>query len=137
MYRTGVPAMKNNLLLRGGRVIDSAQGLDGLLDVLIVDAKIATVGPSLVPPPGAEVLDVGGKIVSPGFFDMHVHVYGGLAFADPDSVGVNLGSTSVADAGGAGAYSWDEFKALIGRVHLDVDLAESRRRRGRPPKVRA
>ena len=31
----------------------------------------------------------------------------------------------------------DELKALIGRVHLDVDLAESRRRRGRPPKARA
>src|SRR5437868_9655495 len=104
--------MTKDLLLRGGRVIDSAQGLDGPLDVLIVDGKLGAVGPSLAPPPGAEVLDVQGKIVSPGFFDMHVHVYGGLAFAAPDSVGVNLGSTSVAGAGGAGAYSWDELKAL-------------------------
>src|SRR5215212_1570280 len=123
--------MKRDLLLRGGRVIDSAQGLDGLLDVAIVDGKIGAVGPSLAPPPGAEVLDVQGKIVSPGFFDMHVHVYGGLAFADPDSVGVNLGSTSVADAGGAGAYSWDEFKALIvDQARTDVYLYLSLRAGG-------
>jgi dihydroorotase len=123
--------MKKDLLLRGGRVIDSAQGLDGPLDVLVVDGKIGAVGPSLAPPPDAEVLDVAGKIVSPGFFDMHVHVYGGLAFADPDSVGVNLGSTSVADAGGAGAYSWDEFKALIvEQARTDVYLYLSLRAGG-------
>lgn len=31
----------------------------------------------------------------------------------------------------------DELKALLGRVHLDVDLAESRRRPGRPRRVQS
>src|SRR3954463_5824555 len=115
--------MTPNLLLKGGRVIDAAQELDDVLDVAIVDGKISALGPGLTPPPGADILDVSGKIVSPGFFDIHVHVYGGLSFAEPDSIGVNLGTTSMVDAGGAGAYTWDEFKALIvGQTKTDVYL---------------
>src|SRR5262245_3803747 len=91
-------AMSKSLLLKGGRVVDAAQQMDAVADVLIADRKISAVGPSLVAPPGTQVLDVQGKIVSPGFFDIHVHSYGGLAFADPDSIGVNLGTTSMIDA---------------------------------------
>src|SRR5438034_6483359 len=43
-------------------------------DVLIADGKIERVGARLPVPAGAEVLDARGKIVCPGFIDIHVHL---------------------------------------------------------------
>jgi dihydroorotase len=61
-------------LLRGGRVVDPTQGIDGACDVLIEDGRIARVGQDL-PADGAEVVDVAaGLVVCPGFIDMHVHL---------------------------------------------------------------
>lgn len=66
---------KGKLLLGGGRVIDPANGLDGRYDVLVQDGRIADViaGGVESAPEGAEVIDCAGKIVSPGFVDIHVH----------------------------------------------------------------
>lgn len=63
-----------SLLLRHGRVIDPANGVDTVQDVLIADGKIERVGKSLAAPPGAEVLDATGKVICPGFIDIHVHL---------------------------------------------------------------
>jgi len=62
------------LLLKGGRVIDPANGRDGAFDVLIEDGRIAKVGRDL-PVAGAEVFEVArGWIVTPGLIDIHVHL---------------------------------------------------------------
>ena len=63
-----------SLLLRGGRVIDPANTMDAVHDVLIEAGKIARLGPRLQAPAGAEIIDVAGKIVCPGFIDVHVHL---------------------------------------------------------------
>jgi len=63
-----------SLLLRGGRVIDPANGVDAVQDVLLAEGRVARVGPGLEAPAGAEVLDVTGRVVCPGFVDMHVHL---------------------------------------------------------------
>jgi dihydroorotase len=63
-----------SLLLRGGRVIDPANNVDAVQDVLIADGKIERLGRSLEAPAGAEVVDANGKIVCPGFIDIHVHL---------------------------------------------------------------
>lgn len=62
-------------LLRGGRVVDPANGIDGSFDVLIDGDVIAAVGRNLPIPEPGEVLDMpAGAIVCPGFIDMHVHL---------------------------------------------------------------
>jgi dihydroorotase len=61
-------------IVRGGRVFDPGARLDGLLDVLIVDGKVAAVGPALRAPEGAEVVDARGHLVLPAFTDLHVHL---------------------------------------------------------------
>jgi dihydroorotase len=62
------------LIVKGGRVIDPATGVDGMFDVLIEDGTIAKVGTDL-PVDGAEVFEVPrGGIVAPGFIDIHVHL---------------------------------------------------------------
>ncbi|MBL9172878.1 MAG: dihydroorotase [Verrucomicrobiales bacterium] len=61
------------LLLRGGRVVDPASGLDQVSDVLIHDGKIAEIRPGILTPPGGEILEAAGRIVCPGLIDLHVH----------------------------------------------------------------
>jgi dihydroorotase len=63
-----------SLLIRNGRVVDPANGLDGPADVLVENGIIARVGPGLAAPEGAEIVDAAGKVVCPGFIDMHVHL---------------------------------------------------------------
>ena len=61
-------------LLRGGRVVDPVNGIDGICDVLIDGDRIAQVGRDL-PVDGATVVDIpAGYLVCPGFIDMHVHL---------------------------------------------------------------
>ncbi|HHW13636.1 MAG TPA: amidohydrolase family protein, partial [Firmicutes bacterium] len=62
------------LLLKGGRVVDPGQGLDGRLDVRLVDGLVAEVGEELAPGTEAEVRQVSGLVVLPGFVDPHVHL---------------------------------------------------------------
>jgi dihydroorotase len=63
-----------NRLLKGGRVVDPANGLDGAYDILIEGERIARVGRDL-PRDGAEVVEIPSHLViCPGFIDMHVHL---------------------------------------------------------------
>ncbi len=67
--------MGNELLIRNGRVIDPANGVDEARDVLIVDGKVAAVGRvgDTGAKPGRRIIDASGKLVVPGLIDMHVH----------------------------------------------------------------
>ena len=61
-------------LLKGGRVVDPVNGIDGEYDVLIDGDRIARVGRNL-PVDGATVVEIPrGFVICPGFIDMHVHL---------------------------------------------------------------
>jgi dihydroorotase len=65
------------ILIEGGRVIDPANAVDGAVDVLIEEGRIVAVGPELSGRSGPSpdrVLDARGKVVCPGFVDLHVHL---------------------------------------------------------------
>ena len=62
------------MLIRGARVIDPANGLDKICDILIKNGVIAAVGEALSAPMGSEVLDAAGLVACPGLIDMHVHL---------------------------------------------------------------
>ena len=61
------------LLIKNGRVIDPANNLDEICDLLIEDGKIAKIAKN-IPTNGKEKIDASGKIVLPGLVDMHVHL---------------------------------------------------------------
>ena len=64
-----------NILIKNGHIIDPANKVDGKLDLLVSDGKIAKLGkPGSLPPNGAQVIDASGKLVVPGLIDMHVHL---------------------------------------------------------------
>jgi dihydroorotase len=60
------------LVLQGGRVIDPASNLDRIADVLIEDGRVSAVEKG-ARVDGARVIDCTGKVVAPGFVDLHVH----------------------------------------------------------------
>src|SRR5579863_2192909 len=63
----------SKLIIRNGRVMDPASGLDAIRDVAIAHGRIAAIGQNL-DATGAAELDATGLIVAPGFIDMHVHL---------------------------------------------------------------
>ena len=66
--------MSPNLLLKNGRLLDPAQKLDAVGDLLIVDGKIAKAGGTIDGGTDAQVIDCQGAYVTPGFVDVHCHL---------------------------------------------------------------
>jgi dihydroorotase len=102
-----------DLMLKGGRVVDPAQGLDAVCDVAFRDGRVAAVGPNLGP--AATTRDMSGKIVAPGLIDLHTHVYwGGTSIGvDPDAYAKRAGCTTLIDAGTAGPGNLPGFRKHI------------------------
>ena len=61
------------MLIRGGRVIDPAAGMDRIADVMVKEGRIEEIGARL-DGGGAPAIDAGGLIVVPGFVDPHAHL---------------------------------------------------------------
>ncbi|MEQ8215507.1 MAG: dihydroorotase [Smithellaceae bacterium] len=65
------------LLLTGARIIDPAQKIDGISDILLEGGKITKIGADLLQPENsrdAEIIELAGMIVTPGLIDMHTHL---------------------------------------------------------------
>jgi len=60
------------ILIAGGHVIDPGR-FNGVADVLIDEGRVVEVGPHLNAPAGATKIDATGRLVLPGFVDLHVH----------------------------------------------------------------
>jgi dihydroorotase len=105
-----------DLVLRGGRVIDPAQNLDGVLDVAVRDGRVAAVAKTLPTPDAREVVDVHGRLVLPGLIDTHAHVYQfvtGRFGLDADMVGVHSGTTTLVDQGGPSCMTLPGFRKFV------------------------
>jgi dihydroorotase len=105
-----------DLLLRGGRVICPASGLNGVMDVAIRDGKIAAVQPDILTSSSKEVVDVRGRLVLPGMIDTHAHVYkyvSGRFGLDADLVGVQSGVTTIIDQGGPSCMTFPGFRHFV------------------------
>ncbi len=100
-----------DLLLKGGRVVDPASGLDAVRDVALAHGRIAEIGLGLSPADAMQVLDVNGKIVTPGLIDLHAHIYDGVTplSLPVDQLCLTNGVTTVVSAGDAGSASFAGF----------------------------
>jgi dihydroorotase len=61
------------ILLKSARVIDPAQKFDEVVDILIINGKIEKIG-RVEESENFEIYDMAGKVIAPGFVDMHVHL---------------------------------------------------------------
>ena len=108
--------MNYDLLLRGGRVIDPAQNIDGVHDVAVKDGRIAAVQPSIAPSSAKETVDVSGKLVLPGLIDTHGHVFEyvtGRFGLEADLCGVRSGVTTIVDQGGPSCMTLPAFREFV------------------------
>lgn len=111
-----------DLILRGGRVIDPARGLDGVHDVGFAGGRVAAIAPKIAEKAKDE-RNVAGQMVLPGLIDLHTHVYWGGASVgvDAEFVGRRSGTTTFVDAGTAGAGNFPGFrKHVIERSALRI-----------------
>src|SRR6476469_4082449 len=105
-----------DVIVRGGRVIDPSQELDTIADVAIRGQRIAAIGVDLVKlGVRGEVVDARGLLVTPGWVDLHTHVYWGVAplGVEADRYCVGRGVTTAVDAGSAGASTFPGFKRYV------------------------
>ena len=108
----------NKLLVKGGALIDPAQGyFRTKLDVLLDDGLIREIGPDL-PAEDAPVLDATGMYISPGMMDIHVHTRGETrriadGAPDADDLGCRRGVTTVVEAGTTAALDIEDFAAQV------------------------
>ena len=73
-HLTRAPARAATVLVRGAHVVDPAERIDAVHDVLVHDDEIAEIGSDLEAPAGAEVVDGAGRHLVPAFVDPHVHL---------------------------------------------------------------
>ncbi|MFZ4618944.1 MAG: dihydroorotase [Bacteroidota bacterium] len=66
--------MTERILLKGGRLIDPSVNRDEIVDISIVDGVIEKIESSIAPSKEQTVIDLKGKIIAPGFIDIHVHL---------------------------------------------------------------
>ena len=104
-----------DLILKGGDVIDPSCGPRARLDVAVSGGLVSEVAPDIAPDGGARVIDVSGKLVTPGLIDLHTHVYEGVnqTAVNPDLAGVLSGVTTLVDAGSAGCYTFGGFPRYV------------------------
>ena len=104
-----------DLLIKGGTVIDPSQNLNGPSDVAVQDGKIALVAPDIDASEAARVVEVKGKIVTPGLIDLHTHIYDGVNGngVEADIGGVRAGVTTMVDAGSSGCDTYGGFPRHI------------------------
>jgi dihydroorotase len=104
---------KYDLLLKGGRVIDPANNIDGLFDVATSGGSIALVDKNISPDLARTVADVTGLVVTPGLVDLHAHFYGYDGTISPDAHCLPEGTTTAVDAGGSGHLTFDDFNEFV------------------------
>jgi dihydroorotase len=120
-FASAAAAQQYDLLLKGGRVLDPANEVDGLLDIAVAGGKVAKVAPDIPASEAKKTIDAKGLILTPGLIDLHAHVYGYSGAILPDDTSLMAGTTTIVDAGGSGWMTFDDFKkTIIDRVQTRV-----------------
>ena len=102
-----------DLLIKGGHVIDAANGVDGLMDVGVAGRSVAAVEPNIPESQGRRVIDATGMFVTPGLVDIHAHSTGFRGSMFPEEMCFPYGVTTMVDCGGAGWRTFDEFNKRV------------------------
>jgi dihydroorotase len=107
------PALKYELVIANGDVLDPSQKLRGKRDIGIRYGQIAAIAPSIPPDRAVQRIDVAGRLVTPGLVDLHTHLcpHLGLGLPADEMVGITCTTTAVS-AGDAGWHTWGVFRHL-------------------------
>jgi dihydroorotase len=109
------PNDKFDLLIKGGDVLDPSQSLRGKRDIGIRYGLIEAIEADIPAARALQVLDAGGRLVTPGLVDLHCHVfpYGSAIGIPADELVANQGTTTCVSAGDAGANNFAAFRRYV------------------------
>ena len=109
------PNDKFDLLIRNANVLDPSQRLSGRRDIGFRYGLVEEIAPTIAAERGARVLDVAGRLVTPGLIDLHCHTYPyGSAIGIPaDELVAHQCTTTVVSAGDAGANNFAAYRRFI------------------------
>ena len=101
-----------SLLIKNGSLISPVNGFRRCRqDILVRDGKIREIGGNLEAGDVDKVVDAEGCIVTPGFIDIHTHCYPKAFLGlEPDTLGIERGTTAILDAGSSGADNYEDFR---------------------------
>jgi dihydroorotase len=88
-------------------------------DIAIQNGQIAAIGPTL-PRAAHQIVDVTGRLITPGLIDLHTHVGPGYWGIDPDPIAWFSGVTTWVDAGSAGAYTLAGLRRVAATASVRV-----------------
>ena len=113
---------KYDILLKNGHVIDPANSINKVTDVAVRDGKIARIDKAIPPGDAEQTIDVSGYYLTPGFIDIHVHLFytffiGAARSVIPDDHSFSSGVTTFVDAGTSGADNFEEFLVMLDQNH--------------------
>jgi imidazolonepropionase-like amidohydrolase len=92
------PALKYDLVIAGGDVLDPSQKLRGKRDIGIKNGQIAAVAENIPAERGLQRIDASGKLVTPGLVDLHTHYcphISGVGLPADELVGITATTTAV------------------------------------------
>ena len=112
-----------DILIKNGHVIDVKNNINKIIDIAIVDNKIALIQKNISIKSALKIIDANGLYVSPGLIDIHSHNFHGtepnnylsnsFAALPPDGFSFRSGVTTIVDVGGAGWKNFKTFKEQI------------------------
>ncbi len=114
--------MKVDYIIRGGRVLDPAAGIDEVKDVYVRGMRIVDADPTGVECNPNQIIDATDMIVTPGLIDFHTHLFheGSTICIHPDMM-IAQGTTAAVDAGSAGTSTYEAFyKSVIAPSQVRV-----------------
>ncbi|RUW23117.1 MULTISPECIES: amidohydrolase/deacetylase family metallohydrolase [unclassified Mesorhizobium] len=116
MFANRFPKAERPLLIRSARPVGFGDGVGQPIDVMIDEqGRIAETSSAIAAGDRIEVVDAKGAFLSPGWTDLHVHVwYGGTDISlRPGQCGATRGVTTMVDAGSAGEANFHGFREFI------------------------
>jgi dihydroorotase len=107
------PALKYELVVANGDVLDPSQKLRGKRDIGIRYGQIAAIAPSIPADRAVQRIDAAGRLVTPGLVDLHTHLCPHLGLGLPaDELTPITCATTAVSAGDAGWHTWGVFRHL-------------------------
>ena len=109
------PSTTYDLVLKGGTLLDPAQGINDRRDVAFKDGLVAHVAEHIDPAAAATSVDVSGKLVTPGLIDLHGHFNDGGdgTSVHPDQICLSSGTTTGVDTGSTGFLNFRAMRDYV------------------------
>ena len=116
----------SGLLIKNAQVVDGTGAPGRRADVRVAGDTIAAVGDNLAPQPGERVIDAAGKVLAPGFIDMHSHADRGMDETPDVATQVMQGiTTAVVGQDGSSELPIADFYERLARVKPAINYATS------------